>query len=199
MKASRISFLNRAGFSRLLMIWGITFGITAIGLAITLYLISQSKQMAISLPPPVLPTAANPEETPPPQNVNLFLLEPNVLELVPVKVGRRLLPGDTERLKQIVTALIQEVPSRFKNPIPRGTLLHAVYIDNKRTAYLDFSRHLTEGHIGGTHAEFLTVAVILKTVFDAFPDKIQQVQFLIDGNHVETLAGHVNLSQPLRF
>ena len=33
---------------------------------------------------------------------------------------------------------------------------------------------------------------ILKTVFDAFPDDIKQVQILIDGNEVKTLAGHLN-------
>ncbi len=190
---------NSAGFSRLLGIWGITLIIVGIGLVVTFYLISQSKQPAMPLPPPPLPAAARPQATPPSQNVNLFLLESDTFKLVPVKVDLRLFPGDIKRLKQIVTALIEAVPPRFRNPIPRGTLVHEVYIDNQGTAYLDFSQHLSEGHIGGTHAEFLTVTAILKTVFDAFPADIKQVQFLIDGNPVETLAGHVNLSQPLRF
>ena len=191
--------MKRTGFSRLLVIWGITFAGIAIGLAATLYLISQAKQTAMPLPPPPLPTAANPTDTPPPQNVNLFLLEPTTLELVPVKTERRLYAERTKRLKQIVTALIQAKPPDFRNPIPGGTELHEVYVDSQGTAYLDFSRHLTDGHIGGTQAEFLTVAAILKTIFDAFPNKIKHVQFLIDGNEIETLAGHLNLSQPLRF
>ncbi len=191
--------MKQTGFSRLLVIWGITFVGIAIGLAATLYLISQAKQTAIPLPPPPLPTTANPTDTPPPQNVNLFLLEPTTLELVAVKSERRLYAERTKRLKQIVTALIQAKPPDFRNPIPGGTELHEVYVDTQGTAYLDFSRHLTDGHIGGTQGEFLTVAAILKTIFDAFPNKIKQVQFLIDGNEIETLAGHLNLSQPLRF
>lgn len=191
---------GNAGFSRLLVIWGITLIGIAIGLAVTLFLISRSKQSVIPTPPPPLPAAANPSDTPPPpQQVNLFLLDSTSLELVPVKTERRLYTETTERLKQVVRALIQETPPKFRNPIPRGTSLTEAYIDSQKIAYLDFSRHLTDGHIGGTTAERLTVEAILKTVFDAFPTEIKQVQILIDGKEVETLAGHLNLSQPLRF
>ena len=177
-----------------------TFVAIAVALGVTLYVIDQSKQGVIPTAPPPLPVAANPSDTlPPPQEVNLFLMDPTVLTLVPVKIERRLHTELTERLRQVVKALIQETPPNFRNPIPRGTLLNEVYVDSLQTAYLDFSNHLTNGHIGGTTAERLTVMAILKTVFDAFPDDIKQVQILIDGNQVKTLAGHLNLSQPLHF
>ncbi len=189
-----------AGFSRLLIIWGVTLVFVAVSLGLTLFLIGQSKQTVIPIAPPPLPVAANPSDTPPlPQQVNLFLLDPTALTLVPVKIERRLHTELTQRLSQVVKALIQETPPNFRNPIPRGTLLNEVYVDSHQTAYLDFSRHLTDGHIGGTTAEGLTIMAILNTVFDAFPDDIKQVQILIDGNEVKTLAGHLNLSQPLHF
>ena len=191
---------SNAGFSRLLVIWGMTFVVIAVALGLTLYVIDQSKQAVIPTAPPALPAAANPSDTlPPPQEVNLFLMHPTALTLVPVKIERRLHTELTERLRQVVKALIQETPPNFRNPIPRGTLLNEVYVDSLQTAYLDFSNHLANGHIGGTTAERLTVTAILKTVFDAFPDDIKQVQILIDGNQVKTLAGHLNLSQPLHF
>ncbi|MDE0468558.1 MAG: GerMN domain-containing protein [Candidatus Poribacteria bacterium] len=192
---------NSAGFSRLLVIWGTTLVVVAIGLAVTLFLIERSKQSVIPTAPPPLPTAANPSDTPPPpQEINLFLLDPTSLTLVPVKIERRLHRTElTKRLSQVVTALIQETPPNFRNTIPRGTLLNESYIDTQQTAYLDFSSHLSEGHIGGTTAELLTITAILKTVFDAFPDDIKQVQILIDGEEVKTLAGHLNLSQPLHL
>lgn len=192
---------NSAGFSRLLVIWGITLVVVAICLGVTLLLIERSKLTVIPVAPPPLPTAANPSDTPPPpQEVNLFLLDATTLTLVPIKIERRLHTDDlTKRLNQVVTALIQETPPNFRNTIPRGTELHEVYIDNQQTAYLDFSSHLTDGHIGGTTAEFLTVTAILKTVFDAFPEYIKQVQILIDGKEIKTIAGHLNLSQPLRL
>lgn len=195
-----MEYNSSAGFSRLLVIWGITLIVVTIALIGILYLINHSKQTVIPIAPPPLPVAANPSDTPPPpQQVNLFLLNPTALTLVPVRVERRLHTELTERLSQVVKALIQETPPNFRNPIPRGTRLNEVYIDSHETAYLDFSRHLADGHIGGTAAEGLTVMAILKTVFDAFPDEIKQVQILIDGNHVKTLAGHLNLSQPLHL
>lgn len=195
-----MEYNGSAGFSRLLVIWGITLIVVVLSLIATLYLINQSKQTIIPTAPPPLPVAANPSDTPPPpQEINLFLIDPTALTLVPVKIERRLHTEFTKRLSQVVKALIQETPPNFRNPIPRGTLLNEVYIDSDQTAYLDFSNHIADGHIGGTTAEGLTVMAILKTVFDAFPDEIKQVQILIDGNQVKTLAGHLNLSQPLHF
>ncbi|MYB00511.1 GerMN domain-containing protein [Candidatus Poribacteria bacterium] len=191
---------NSAGFSRLLVIWGITLIAALICLGVTLLLIERSKRVMLPIAPPLLPTAANPSDTPPePQEVNLFLLDATTLTLVPIKTERRLHRELAPRLSQVVRALIQETPPNFRNTIPRGTELNEVYIDSQQTAYLDFSSHLTNGHIGGTTAEFLTVTAILKTVFDAFPDDIKQVQILIDGEEVKTIAGHLNLSQPLRL
>ena len=191
---------SSAGFSRLLTVWGTTLLLVAVGLGVTLFLIQRSKQSVVPTAPPPLPIAANPSDTPPPpQEVNLFLLDANALMLVPVKTERRLHAEFTKRLSQIVTALIQETPPNFRNTIPRGTILNEAYIDSQQTAYLDFSNHLSNGHIGGTTAELLTITAILKTVFDAFPDDIKQVQILIDGEEVKTLAGHLNLSQPLHL
>ena len=195
-----MKYNNSAGFSRLLAIWGTTLLLVAVGVGVTLFLIERSKQSVVPTAPPPLPIAANPSDTPPPpQEVNLFLLDANALMLVPVKTERRLHEVLTTRLSQIVTALIQETPPNFRNTIPRGTVLNEAYIDSQQTAYLDFSNHLSNGHIGGTTAELLTIMAILKTVFDAFPDEIKQVQILIDGEEVKTLAGHLNLSQPLHL
>ena len=200
-RKKKVKHNSSAGFSRLLVIWGTTLVVVAVGLAVTLFLIERSKKSVIPTAPPPLPTAANLSDTPPPpQEINLFLLDPAALTLVPVKTERRLHRTElTKRLSQVVTALIQETPPNFRNTIPRGTLLNEAYIDTQQTAYLDFSSHLSDGHIGGTTAELLTITAILKTVFDAFPDDIKQVQILIDGEEVKTLAGHLNLSQPLHL
>ena len=157
---------SSAGFSRLLVIWGITLVLVAVGLGATLYLIEKSKQSVVPTAPPPLPITANPSDIPPPpQEVNLFLLNTTALTLVPVKTERRLHAELTKRLSQIVTALIQETPPNFRNTIPRGTVLNEAYIDSQQTAYLDFSSHLTDGHIGGTTAELLTITAIPQNRF----------------------------------
>ena len=38
---------------------------------------------------------------------------------------------------------------------------------------------------------------ILETIHVNFPDKIVQVQILINGREIESIAGHFNTSQPL--
>ncbi|MDE0085613.1 MAG: GerMN domain-containing protein [Candidatus Poribacteria bacterium] len=195
-----MNLLRKILHSRLFMVWGITLVVIIIGLAITLVLIAHSKRTRILDAPPKLPDTPNTTDIlPPPEQVNIFLLNPTSLEITPVQVELRLYSEPTERLKQIVSALVQETLPNYRNPIPRGTLLNEAYIDSQKTAYLDFSHHLADGHIGGTTAELLTVTAILKTVFDAFPNEIIHVQILIDGKEKKTLAGHLNLSQPMRF
>ena len=110
---------NSAGFSRLLVIWGITLIAGLICLGVTLLLIERSKQVIIPVAPPLIPTAANPVDTPPePQEVNLFLLDTTALTLVPIKTERRLHRELRPRLSQVVRALIQETPPNFRNTIP---------------------------------------------------------------------------------
>lgn len=195
-----MNIFRRIIYSRLFITWCITVVVIVIGLSLCLLLISHSKRTILQDAPPKLPDIANPTDTlPESQTINLFLLETDGTELIPKKVDLRLYLDTTERLKQIISALIKETPPNYRNPIPRGTILNQVYIDSQKIVYMDFSHHLASGQIGGTTAEFLTVSSILRTVFDAFPDDILHVQILIEGEEQETLSGHIDISQPLRF
>ena len=195
-----MDIFRRITHSRLFIIWVITLVVIVIALVGTLLLISNSKKTVVIDAPPVLPQTANTsDELPPSLQVKLFLFDPSLSELIAVYVELRLYPDLTERLKQIITALVNETRPNYRNPIPAGTKLNEAYIDNQMTAYLDFSHHLADGQIGGTTAEVITVSSILNTVFEAFPDEIRHVQILIDGKEVEKLGGHLDISNPLRF
>ena len=195
-----MDILRKITHSRLFIIWVITLVVIVIALAGTLLLISNSKKTVVIDAPPVLPQTANTsDELPPSLQVKLFLFDPSLSELIAVYVELRLYADTTERLKQIITALVNETRPNYRNPIPAGTKLNEAYIDNQMTAYLDFSHHLADGQIGGTTAEVITVSSILNTVFEAFPDEIRHVQILIDGKEVEKLGGHLDISNPLRF
>lgn len=195
-----MNILRRIIYSRLFIIWVITLVVIIISLTITLLFISNSKKTVVIDAPPVLPQTANTsDELPPSLKVKLFLFDPTLSELIAVYVELRLYSDPTERLKQIITALVNETRPNYRNPIPVGTKINEVYIDNQKTAYLDFSHHLADGQIGGTTAEVITVTSILNTVFEAFPDEIRHVQILIDGEEVEKLSGHLDISNPLRF
>ena len=151
------------------------------------------------LPPrPPLPTAASsPDTSPPLQQITLYFFQPESLELVDFTHELHLSSDKLERLKQIIGALLKQSPPALMNTIPQGTLLYEVYLDEQSTVYLDFSGALSAAHIGGTSAELLTVQTILKTVRSNFGEQIRHVQILIEGQEVDTIAGHVDISKPL--
>ena len=80
--------------------------------------------------------------------------------------------------------------------VPPGTALRAVYLTERGDAYVDLSREAVTAHPGGTLSELLTVYTIVNALTVNLP-AVHSVQILIDGKEVETLAGHVDLRQPL--
>ena len=173
--------------------------IASVILAVLAIFVLRPKQQPDSMALPVLrPSVANfSDSLPSLQQFDLFLFDADSFELVRVDAELRLSQEPIERLKQIVNALVKESADSLRNAIPTGTLLHQVYLDDQSTAHLDFSHHLSDSHIGGTTAELLTVSVILQTVQTNFPEKIKKVQILIEGQEVDTIAGHIDISQPL--
>ena len=131
------------------------------------------------------------------QDVDLFFFDVESIRLVREKRELHLSLELPNRLRQIIRVLISGSDHGLKGTIPSGTFLYEAYVDAQSTAYLDFSRHLAEAHIGGTTAEIITIKSILQTVFANFPEKIQSVQILIEGQEVNTIAGHIDISHPL--
>ena len=80
--------------------------------------------------------------------------------------------------------------------IPPGTTLLGLYATETGEVYVDLGGEVTRAHPGGTLRELLTVYSVVHTVLDAMPSATS-VQILIDGREVETLAGHVDLRNPL--
>ncbi len=80
--------------------------------------------------------------------------------------------------------------------VPEGTTLQRLYLAEDGTAFVAFNRALIDHHSGGISAELMTVYSIVNTLCVNFPS-IRRVQILIEGAEVETLAGHVDISQPL--
>ena len=133
----------------------------------------------------------------PREDANLFFFDAESHKLVREKRAMHLTAELPNRLKQIIGALINGSDHGLMSVIPIGAILHEVYVDSESIAYLDFSRHLTHAHIGGTTAEMVTIKSILHTVYANFPKKIQRVQILIEGQQVTTIAGHIDISHPL--
>ncbi|GAK54921.1 hypothetical protein U27_01752 [Candidatus Vecturithrix granuli] len=103
--------------------------------------------------------------------------------------------GLPQKIRQTIKFLIQPTPE-LRNPvIPDQTELLGVFFTENGIAYLNFNRHLQDRHVGGLSAELVTLASIVNTTLFNFKE-IRQVQILIEGTEIETLAGHVDCRKP---
>jgi len=101
----------------------------------------------------------------------------------------------SQRMRQTIEYLIQPTPE-LRNPvIPEQTTLLGIFLTNTGIAYLNFDRHLQDSHVGGLSAELATLGAIVNTILFNFKE-IRQVQILVEGSEIETLAGHVDCRKP---
>lgn len=63
-------------------------------------------------------------------------------------------------------------------------------------ALVDYSLELRDNHPGGSTGEVLTTYSIVHTLLEF--DDIRRVQILLEGEIVESLVGHLDISTPLR-
>ena len=77
--------------------------------------------------------------------------------------------------------------------IPEGTVLRGVDLEYG-VAYVDFSEDILQAEVGG-EAEAILVDSIIKTLTQL--EEVDSVQILVEGEIVETIAGHVSIDEPL--
>ena len=104
--------------------------------------------------------------------------------------------GTVEQAREILNAQIAPVVEPLVSAVPSGTALRAVFLTQSGEAYVDFSREVVSGHPGGTLNELLTIYTIVNALTVNLP-AVTAVQVLVDGKEVDTLAGHIDLRQPL--
>ncbi len=105
-------------------------------------------------------------------------------------------PQIGEEAKLILKELIEGPKDSSLNPtLPSQTEIRAVYVRDD-CFYVDFSSSLKEKHSGGSTGELLTIYSIVNTLLENFPSQ-SQVQILIQGKPAETLAGHIDIRNPL--
>lgn len=109
------------------------------------------------------------------------------------------MPDDViERMKVVLRNLSSGSEKNLLNVIPQETKIKEIFLDKpNKIVYVDLSDNLRKNHMGGTTAELLTIRSIFKTLQANFPKAIDKAQILINGREVDTLAGHIDLSQPL--
>ena len=80
------------------------------------------------------------------------------------------------------------------NVFPKHVKLRSVKVQDG-VATVDFSKELQKNFNGGATGEEMLVGSIVNTLTD-FPE-VKKVRIRIEGEDVETLSGHMDLSEPL--
>ena len=84
-------------------------------------------------------------------------------------------------------------PDPSQRTLPADTVLLAFYLLRDGTAVADFSDALSSETPAGISSEQLAIDSIARTLHASLP-AAQRLRILIQGQEVETLAGHVDLT-----
>ncbi len=124
--------------------------------------------------------------------VNLYFSDSQAMYLIPEKRKISQIPSI---VRQAVNELIKGPEnSDFYRTIPEGTQVNEVYIADD-IVYIDLSEEIFKNHPGGSSGELMTVYSIVNTLTEIPP--IKGVQILVEGNEMESLVGHIDISMPL--
>lgn len=145
-------------------------------------------------------STTTPAEAPavPKIKATLFFASEDGLHLVPTEREVPLAEGAVAQARAVLEAqLAAEAPAPLVSTIPKGSTLRGVFVSDRNEVFVDLDPVIRTSHPGGTQQELMTVYTIVNTLLTNLPG-LQEVQILIGGQEVDTLAGHVDLRRPLR-
>lgn len=149
---------------------------------------------AAAAPPP--PAATAPAV--PRIKATLFFASEDGQRLVPAEREVAFAEGVVAQARAILEAqLAAEAPPPLVSTIPKGSALRGVFVSQRNEVFVDLEPSIRTAHPGGSLQELMTVYAIVNALLTNLPT-LQEVQILIGGQEVDTLAGHVDLRRPLR-
>jgi spore germination protein GerM len=101
-----------------------------------------------------------------------------------------------EEAKETIIELIKGPKGKLTPTLPPKTKLLAIQLNEEGVAKVNFNKSFSKDHPGGSSAEIMTTYSIVNSLTLNFP-KIKQVQILVEGKPIETIAGHLSLKQPI--
>ena len=112
--------------------------------------------------------------------------------------SRELLEAATlhERVAGLVAELDRGPRGAGVAALPAGTAALHVFLDDHGLLTLDLSRAFQQGFRGGSGAEYLAVASLVRTLGANLPE-VKRVLIVCGGRPIATLGGHLPLDQPL--
>lgn len=101
-----------------------------------------------------------------------------------------------EEAKETIIELIKGSKGKLISALPSKTKLLNLTLNEEGVAKVNFNQALSKDHPGGSTAEMMTVYSIVNSLTLNF-SQIKRVQILIEGKAIETIAGHLSLSQSI--
>ena len=128
--------------------------------------------------------------------VRLFFASPAGDQLV--SESRELPESATlhERVAGLVSELDRGPTGSGVAALPPGTSLLRVFLDEDGLMTVDLSRAFQQGFRGGTGAEYLAIASLVRTLAANVPE-VKHVLIVCGGEPIATLGGHLPLDRPL--
>ena len=114
--------------------------------------------------------------------------------LAPISVDLALSPDPVLRAKQVLNTLLAGPVNSDLRTLPPDAVLLAFYLLPDGTGVADFSAALAISTPSGIQSEQLAVDSIARTLEVNVP-QVKRLKILIHGQEVDTLAGHLDLTQ----
>ncbi|MGH9343178.1 MAG: GerMN domain-containing protein [Terriglobia bacterium] len=127
------------------------------------------------------------------QTVTLYFPNYDTASLVQETRNIALAASNEDRVRQIVLALVAGSQQNHVQALPPATALRAVFLGDDGTAYLDFSTDVTKDFPVGIESETLALRSVVDSLAANIPD-VRRVKFLVQGQEVDTLDGHADLT-----
>jgi spore germination protein GerM len=139
-------------------------------------------------------TGAKPVET---KELTVKVYYPNDEGERLVAVSRKVKVSDgTDKYTAALKSLMEGTKEQGQSTIiPRQVKLRSVKVKDG-VATVDFSGDIIKHFVGGSTGEEMLVGSVVNTLTE-FPE-VTSVRILIDGNPVESLAGHMDLTMPIK-
>ncbi len=101
--------------------------------------------------------------------------------------------ADVDRVRQVVLALAEGSHQGYGRVLPPTTTVRAVFMASDGTAYVDLSNDILNDFEPGIQSETMAIYSMVDSISINIPS-VKRVQFLLQGQQVETLDGHADLT-----
>jgi len=125
--------------------------------------------------------------------VKLYFAAPDASGVAP---EIRWLPAAEQGPARILSELLDGPRHPGLSPsLPASTKVRSVTVEGDR-AVVDFGGEIVRDHPGGSAGETITVYSVVNTLTEL--PAVRSVEWRVEGKRVETLAGHLDLSRPVK-